>query len=654
MNINLEEIQNTLQGIYQKNLDFFKEDLPDIYEQIEEFSNKLSSGEVQEKYALEILSEGYFDIVNLENNGFFYGTNTYVDADGRVAYNDFSTESSWNLLRQSSVGNKLVKSEVFQDVLPIVDYINEKVDLDHIQFKEIFKMVFIGTGLGFHINEIYKKLQPKNILIIEPEIEIFRLSMFTVDYTIFNGTNRKLFITLDDNKIAREKKYHEFYAYQDFLNFNIKNYKLLQNHEYIKDELNEFFSLNHPGLFPYKLILDNLHVTLELMKQGKLFLNQSKILENRVLEKENVLLISAGPSLDNYVEWIKKNQSKFMIVCVDVILKKLEKNNIVPDIVVSIDPHELCADYLNIENKSFLNNTAIIFLSQQHEKTLEVVSGLHTYFAQSVPIIDELGYLGSLPNVGTFSLNIALQLGAKKLFLIGSDAAFNQETGDVYSKDSSWKVVDPLTHKANDKNKITIFDTLEVKGNLRDTVKTNRKLFAFKKDYENFLQAVGVEEHEIYNLSDGVYIEGMKPLTQDNLEKRIQNQNDLTKDILDRLAKVSEDIEDFDFDEIVVIVNSILRKINKYKKMTFKNRDDFLQNKLDLMIWILEQTKLGGNSVVSNLFLMFTSLADIYVNFVLNLNQKGLHTKDEINILAQMWMNGLYNLFKDIKKALCV
>ena len=70
------------------------------------------------------------------------------------------------------------------------------------------------------------------------------------------------------------------------------------------------------------------------------------------------------------------------------------------------------------------------------------------------------------------------------------------------------------------------------------------------------------------------------------------------------------------------------------------------------MIWILEQTKVMTTNLYSNLFLTFSNLSDIYVNYLLNLRQNNLHNKEEINKVSKMWAKGAVVLFKDIKNSL--
>ncbi|WP_419671179.1 hypothetical protein [Aliarcobacter butzleri] len=69
------------------------------------------------------------------------------------------------------------------------DYLeNKKKSLKNLK---IDKFVFLGTLLGRHIPKIAEKINADLYLVLERNLEIFRLSLFTIDYTILakNGAS---------------------------------------------------------------------------------------------------------------------------------------------------------------------------------------------------------------------------------------------------------------------------------------------------------------------------------------------------------------------------------------------------------------------------------------------------------------------------------
>ena len=69
------------------------------------------------------------------------------------------------------------------------------------------------------------------------------------------------------------------------------------------------------------------------------------------------------------------------------------------------------------------------------------------------------------------------------------------------------------------------------------------------------------------------------------------------------------------------------------------------------MIWILEQKKKMDYSIFGDIFLKFTDLIDVYINFALNIKQKELQEKEFLIEIRNYWSSALVALLKDLKKA---
>jgi len=392
------------------------------------------------------------------------------------------------------------------------------------------------------------------------------------------------------------------------------------------------------------------------MKEKEKFLKFDLLAKKNILEKDKVLIISAGPSIDNYMKWISKYQDKFIVIAVDVIVRKLEKNGIVPDIVISIDPSPECAKFITTQDPNYLKNCAFIFLSQQASETVDIVKDKSYYFSQVIPLRRELGWLGSVANVGTFSFQTAVHLGAKELYLIGSDAAFNQETGKHYGDD----IIDDDSLDNNvldddlleESDLISSDDVIEVKGNLRDTVKTNRLLMDFLDSYQTSIFAFkGYREFKAYNLSDGALIEGIEPLSYEKINKKVNDFETVDINIIKAVSSISVIVEDLHYEDDIKILNNIITRMKKFQKIKISSRNNFLEEKLAVMVWILEKSKKLSTSVFGDLFLHYTELVDIYVNFILNIKQKDIHNKESISKINLMWSTGVLSVIKDMKNS---
>lgn len=645
----LSELTKTLINIYNQNLNFLNQNYPEIFEKIHILSKNIEKGNYKEKYSLEYKDEGYFDIYNHEKEDYIYGFNSYIEADKRKDLTNLTTAQSINLLRINSETNEFAQMETLGKVNPLVNFINNYIKPDNITFSKIYKFIFIGVGSGIHIHEIYKKLNPMNILIIEPNIELFRLSLFLIDYSIFTKGNKELFLSIGDNRIERYAELLEFHKIHSYVNYNIKHHLFHPEYHYILEEIISFFMENNPASFSYSALLQVYYRTLTYMKDKNMFLKSKLIEENSPLKDKPILLISAGPSLDSKLNWIYENQNKFIIIAVDVIIRKLEKNQIVPDIAVSADPSHLCAKYLTTEDKNYLKKSVIIFLSQQHPETIDATSHLNTYFSQAMAISRELDYTIVAPNVGTFSFAIAIALGAKKLYLIGNDAAFNQETGSRYATDSTHTQVENLDEQIKS-NIITRKDIIEVKGNLKDKVKTTRDLLNFKTDYEGFIHISKHIDYEAYNLSDGAYIEGLIPLDNNDIDLgELSEKNFNPKEELNKCSII---VTDVDFKNDTKILNNIILNVKKFKKTQITTKDQLMREKFDIIIYILNKKKELESLVLSDIFLKFLDLIDIYINFILNVKNDEMHSRKNLILMKNFWSDALISLLKDMKKTI--
>jgi len=644
----VDDITELLHSNFLKNMDFLKKNFLDVYNEIENLSLSLEKDEIKEQYSIELV-DNYFDIFNHKNKSYFYATNSFDQADIISNYINFTKEGSLDLLRKVPQTNQLIFNDYYYEMKPIINFINNNVDFENIEFKKIYKFVYIGTGLGYHLQEINKKIDSYITLIIEPDIEIFRLSLFTTDYTIFDEGNKKLFLSIGNDKLKRLHNIASFSSYHDYMNYNVKYYNFLESTSYIKNELKDYFGNNSVIDFPYKAIIQVFGRTLYYMKDNNKFISLPKSLEKTILSDKKLLVISAGPSLDNYIDWIKENQNKFTIVCVDVITKKLEKNGIIPDIVFSIDPSEKCADFLNTEDPNFLNNSIIVFLSQQAVETYELLKNKNIYFTQGLNLQSKLGYFGSSPNVGTFSFLATILLGAKELYLIGCDAAFNQETGERYATGSSHFIKDK--QKLADKKTYDHDDLVIVKGNLRDEIKTNKGLLSFRSDYERTIFSLKESfDFECYNLSDGVFIEGINPCTKENINSLSLSLKEKDSNLIKRFDDICEVMneEDTNYDSSVKNIKLIIKKMEKFKKLDFNSSNNFLDKKLEITAFILESLKKDKDYVFANIFLRFIALSDIYINFILNLRQKELNEKKSLKKIGQYWAEAVIDVFNHI------
>ena len=141
------------------------------------------------------------------------------------------------------------------------------------------------------------------------------------------------------------------------------------------------------------------------------------------------ILISAGPSLDDNVAFIKNNIGKKGLIAVNTVLSQLIKMNIIPDLVVAADQSNamvrhiddvsdytgdiyLIADWALNWKYTHKYQGSICFIRTSASKELTQA------FIPDDPVWDINGTVASL------ALEAAVKLDAQKIYLVGQDLAY--------------------------------------------------------------------------------------------------------------------------------------------------------------------------------------------------------------------------------------
>ena len=167
-----------------------------------------------------------------------------------------------------------------------------------------------------------------------------------------------------------------------------------------------------------------------------------------------VVLVVAGPSLDTNIEYLKDYQNNCVIICADICLFKLLENNIKPDFVCTIDPHEISKSFytdLKTEDLTLVCPTTsnptglnewkgnILFYNQEDykgspkdialKKMLKPIEGWHTLFNRFF--------------VGATMFQIASLMNPTEIILVGYDFSYRDKKpycDGVLKRRSKWEI----------------------------------------------------------------------------------------------------------------------------------------------------------------------------------------------------------------------
>ncbi|OHE10285.1 MAG: hypothetical protein A2513_05285 [Sulfurimonas sp. RIFOXYD12_FULL_33_39] len=663
----MQDIEEKAYETYLKNIEYFNKEQKEVAKVLAIFDKALNSGDYQPTLDLEY-KEGYFDVKNLITGQYLYGGDSNKlsvklknSVDTNKDHQTFEGTPLYNI-PDKLLANPPEDFKVVEGVLHIMKYYAMNTT-PHSSMIDVDKFIVVGTGLGMHISMIDEKISPKQYIIIEDNLELFRLSLFTTSYYKL-AQRAKLYFSIADDENAFVQIMNSFLENQFFYNRYIKYIKFpTHTDDKIKQIQNAL--ITQPYIFfPYKATLFKYLKPLEYMNDGYNLLNVGGNFNNSVFKEKPVLVLAAGPSLIENIEWLKANHHKFIIIAISTILNTLHKHNVKPDVVTQLDGGDTSlAFYENVLEDGFLDNAAMVFGSNIPVKVRNMFKKEQIfYFDEGENYIKNYTALTS-PCIGSVSLILALLLNAKELYMLGINLAVDQETGQSHSADYMYG------YQADTANKDKLSNVMEntknlfqVKGNFREIVYTNAIMHASVQSLYRNMPIVKKKEQNVYNLNDGSYISLTIP-------KKVKDINSALFEDIDknRLAvSIKEDLKKnsvikLDDKDILAISLRLLDAKETYNylqnysnSISYSNKEQYLYDLLGVVSHILH--KQGNQSI--NLTAVYLSFFKYSLTIILDFfNTKDLknakrHIK-KFDKLMQKEMFSIVDIYiKDLEKFL--
>ena len=198
-----------------------------------------------------------------------------------------------------------------------------------------------------------------------------------------------------------------------------------------------------------------------------------------------LILVGAGPSLDESIEFLRSVQDKAIIVASNSPYRKLINQGIKPHLVVTADP--LSPTLAGFENVS-LEGVPLACPFSAYPEIVKRFSGRILSWCTFNPIVDVLREqrgekLGTkILEKGTVSaciLDLARLFGCKKVLFIGQDMSVRDD-GRYYSEDTSYS--DTGAHFS------TSSSGQRLPGNTQEKVLVEGRLFVYLKTFEQFIE----------------------------------------------------------------------------------------------------------------------------------------------------------------------
>lgn len=312
-------------------------------------------------------------------------------------------------------------------------------------------LVLIGIGLGYHLANLYENIEIANLLIVEPDLDMFYASMHSFDWNnlltfLFEnkyGVHIMLGQTPDQFFLDMEKYYatHGRFLSSTWVGYlHYTNEKTKQICELCDKHFTSIY--NAMGFFDDHLFGTS-HACQAILDKKKWV---TKVPMKKNFENAPVFIIGSGPSLDHDIQFLRKYQDKAIIIACGTAIDTLYHAGIKPDIYACTERTAEIKDALSvIPDPHFYDDIILIAGDVIHPNTTAIFK--HTaifgkvdepsffYFMAYLPEMKNIQHIQLMnPLVGNMGVSGAVYLGLRNLYLFGIDNGKKLGTSAIHSK----------------------------------------------------------------------------------------------------------------------------------------------------------------------------------------------------------------------------
>lgn len=489
----------------KKNLDFFKEKAPKLYQDYHDYDfNHLS---------LEFLDDE--SILLLNHNG---------EKVYEISPKEFCQHQVKQYFKEP-LGFSHLPHEMRQSKFNEVKFYNQFYK----NFPKAYKnqlsdpiglFIINGVGLGYHIDLLINQLDIYHIAICESSHDLFFASLHSLNwpeiFAKFNQQGRSIHIDVGNS--VQDNLSNIAYIFRQVGDFNRLNV-FCYNHLTMDGDMTQQLSFQLMCNYQQTAIAHGFiederislaHSVINLKNEIPIFFQSQD--DNK---DTPIFLIGNGPSLDKLIPFIKKNRDKALLVCCGSALHTLLNYDVLPDYLILMERGIAIYSIFKNLPKKIYEKTTLIGLNTLYPDIFPLfkksfvalkssdlgASFIASNVKESFPILP-------LPNplVNNTALSITLALGFKTFFLLGIDLGM-PDNKSHHAKKSEY-----YHSKIEEFAKAIPYEAkFQVKGNLSDAVFADESLVASAKAMADLINLH--KNINVYNLNDGAFIENSLPIT---------------------------------------------------------------------------------------------------------------------------------------------
>lgn len=443
-----EQLVQTLNNNKSRNLAFFQRHFPDI---AKNFATRafIRSRLNIDPHTLSV------DLVTQETALYGGNAEAYNKAEAQQFSEAFAPGSSNLPVRHSYAESFYYKGRFFHaSIRAFLEDIEatKGTGSAYLFHQNLPNVVFFGSGFGWHIRELLKLRPINHAVLVEHDPDRFLASLYMTDWQAMvqpfvDDPNRSFAFSVGDTTDMAEAE-RLYQAFGSAWNGASLNFPLLpvQTVLYIhkgdafytkaanrfNDEIEP--SLNTWGYYDDEInqlnhVLHNLQAGVPILKQLDLH-----------GDDRLTLICGNGPSLTPYLELIKKNRDKIILISAGSTTYTLLINDIYPDFVVTLESDLQTYKALALLPKENAKSVPVIGAAQIHPETFDLFADGLVYFKHETTYAHLFGKPDEIiadgtPSATNAALAVALDLKLSNIYLVGMDFGFFS-TEETHAKES--------------------------------------------------------------------------------------------------------------------------------------------------------------------------------------------------------------------------
>ncbi len=509
-------------------------------------------------------------------------------------------------------------------------------------------LIIFGIGLGHHIQLLNELNIFDNIIVIENNINNLKESLYCTNWKELLDKNISLIVNSNVEKFDIELTEFMNRSYPSII-VSTLTYNHLESitptNEYanVKEKIYNYcvfkqVAVECAGPDSQRLLNSNYNISLN---KKILDLDKTTLGNNNT----NTIIVGAGPSLDHYIDIIKKYRNKLFVISAGSSLISLLKSNIQPDIHFELEFQNLAALNLEHVNHSFsLKDTTLICSLSSNPKLSNFFKETH-YFIQAASEISKHLPISSILDHGGISCTngataFASRISKGTIYLVGLDFAYTNNAHHAKDNISYQKDLKGHLKILEEKETGIPGASIKVLDVYKNIVMTTPLLHAAKEVMQNL---TSIKKNKFINCSFGAEISNSIHHTPNQLiEKMEMSDNENTK-----INYFFNDISEFDtkiqthnmYDKSFTVCYTIQNTIEKNLTNSNINFSKLVKSILNSIESDFSNNHLQYRNIMSFIRLPLLSL------YIISNYTDNSYRNDIINT----WLNDYTDYLKDVK-----